>query len=150
MLDDDSLTNVLLEPQQEVTKLNTRPQDGESTRGKISHHNVTRSGVRKSQEPRAVPVSVTTGQHPDTRTHGHMDTRTHGHTDTRTHRHTDTQTHRHTDTQTHRHTDTQTQRHRDTETQRHRQRCTCVGWSTNRDNEIAQIIINYFRRRISH
>ena len=83
---------------------------------------MTRSGVRKSQEPCAVPVSVTTGQHPDT------------------------QTPRHTDTWTHGHTDTETQRH----SHRHRQRCTCVGWSTNRDNEIAKIIINYFRRRISH
>ena len=67
--------------------LNTRPQDGESTRGKVSHHNVTRSGVRKSQEPCAVPVSVTTSQHPDTQTqretHGHMDT------ETQSHRHTD-------------------------------------------------------------
>ena len=68
---------------------------------------MTRSGVRKSQEPCAVPVSVTTGQHPDTQTHRHTDTWTHG----------------------------------------HRQRCTCVAWSTNRDNEIAKIIINYFRRR---
>ena len=103
-----------------VTRLNTRPQDGESTRGKVSHHNVTRSGVRKSQEPCAVPVSVTTGQRKDTQTHGH------------------------TDTQTHRHRDTETQRHR------HRQRCACVGWSTNRDNEIAKIIINYLRRQIRH
>ena len=46
-----------------VTKLNTRPQDGESTQGKVGHHNVTRGGVRKSQEPCAVPVSVTQGQH---------------------------------------------------------------------------------------
>ena len=114
MLDDDSLTNVLLEPNK-VTKLNTRPQSGESTRGKVSHHNVTRSGVRKSQEPCAVPVSVTTSQHPDTQTQ--RDTRTHGHTDTQTQR--DTRTHGHTDTQTqrHRHTDTQTQRHRHTDTQ---------------------------------
>ena len=68
-----------------------------------------------------MPVSVTTGQHPDTQTHRHTDTWTHGHMDTRTHRH----------------------RHR------HRQRRTCVGWSTNRENKIAKRIINYFRRRIS-
>ena len=37
---------------------------------------MTRSGVRKSQEPCAVPVSVITGQHPDTRTHRHRDTDT--------------------------------------------------------------------------
>ena len=71
-----------------VTKLNTRPQDAQSIQGKVGHHNVTRSGVRKSQEPCAVPVSVTTGQHLDTQTHGHMDTHRH----TQTHTDTDTDT----------------------------------------------------------
>ena len=34
-----TLTFVLLEPKKEVTKLSTRPQDAESTQGKIGHHN---------------------------------------------------------------------------------------------------------------
>ena len=59
---------------------------------------MTRSGVRKSQEPCAVPVSVTTGQHPDTQTHGHTDTETQRHRDTETQRHRDTETQRHRDT----------------------------------------------------
>ena len=38
-----------------VTKLDTQPQDAESTRGKVGHHNGT---GRKSQETSAVPVCV--------------------------------------------------------------------------------------------
>ena len=40
-----------------AVKLNTQPKHAESTQGKVGHHNDTRSGVRKSQEPCAVPVS---------------------------------------------------------------------------------------------
>ena len=87
VLDDDSLTKCFTWAMNAVTKLNTRPQDAQSTQGKVGHHNVTRSGVRKSQETCAVQVSVTTCQHPDIQTHRHTDTWTHGHTDTETQRH---------------------------------------------------------------
>ena len=67
-----------------------------------------RSGVRKSQQVCAVPVSVTTGQDTETQTHRDPETQT------QTRRHRDTQTDRHTHTPTH--TDTHTQTHTDTQT----------------------------------
>ena len=51
--------------------------------------------------------------------------------------HSNTHRHTHTDTHTDKHTEHTTHRDRDTDTHRHR-------------HELTKILINYFRRRISH
>ena len=38
-----------------VAKLNTRPQDAESTQGKDGHHNVTRSCIKKHRNRAQCP-----------------------------------------------------------------------------------------------